>query len=65
MKEIQFKMKQLWMVKPQLIIYVIKDLLGDKYTSSSQNQTEILGTLKTAILWEKTSLTPGKAVAPH
>ena len=62
MKEIQFKLRQLWMVKLQLIIYVIKDLLGDKYASSSQSQTEILGRLKTAILWEKTLLTSGKAM---
>ena len=50
------------MVKLQLIIYVIKDLLGDKYASSSQSQTEILGRLKTAILWEKTLLASGKAM---
>ena len=49
-KEIQYKLRHLGMVKLHLTIYVIKDLLRYKSASSSQNQTEMLDRLNTAIL---------------
>ena len=48
-KEIQFKLKQLGVVKPHIAIFIIKDLLGDQSACSSQNENEILERLNTAI----------------
>ena len=48
-KEIQFKLKQLGVVKPHVAIFIIKDLLGDQAACSSQNEKEILERLNTAI----------------
>ena len=48
-KEIQFKLKQLSVVKPHVAIFIIKDLLGDQAACSSQNEKEILEKLNTTI----------------
>ena len=48
-KEIQFKLKQLAVVKPHIAILIIKDLLGDQAACSSQNEKEILERLNTAV----------------
>ena len=48
-KEIQFKLKQLGVVKPDIAIFIIKDLLSNQATCSSQNEKEILERLNTAI----------------
>ena len=48
-KEIQFRLKQLGVVKPHVAIFVIKDLLGDQAACSSQIKKEILERLNTAI----------------
>ena len=39
------------MIKPHLGIYIIKDIFADDLANSSQNQTEILERLSTAILF--------------
>ena len=48
-KEIQFKLKQLGVVKSHIAIFIIKDLLGDQAVCSSQNEKETLERLNTAI----------------
>ena len=48
-KEIQLKLKQLGVVKPNVVIFIIKDLLGNQAPCSSQNEKEILERLNTAI----------------
>ena len=48
-KEIQFKLKQLEVVKTHVAIFIIKDLLGEQAACSSQNEKEILERLNTAI----------------
>ena len=48
-KEIQFKLKQLGVVKPHVAVFIIKDLLSDQALCSSQNEKEILERLNSAI----------------
>ena len=48
-KEIQFKLKQLGVVKLHVAIFIIKDILGDQTACSSQNEKEILERLNTSI----------------
>ena len=48
-KEIQFKLKQLGVVKPHVAIFIIKDILGDQAASSSQNEKDILERLNITI----------------
>ena len=48
-KEMQFKLKQLGVVKPHVAIFIIKDLLSDQDACSSQNKKEILERLNTAV----------------
>ena len=50
-KEIQFKLRQVGIIKPYLAVYIIEDILGNDSTNCSQNQTEILERLSKAISW--------------
>ena len=53
-KEIQSKLRQVGLIKPHLAVYIVKDILGDDSANSSQNQTEILERLSTAIyVWRR------------
>ena len=48
-REIQSKLKYLGVAKAHLVIYVIKDLLGDDLAASFQNEAELLGKLNMAV----------------
>ena len=65
-KEIQSKLRQVGIIKPYLAVYIIEDILGNDSTNSSQNQTEILERLSTAIsCGEDVIVDLGKIIVPH